>query len=1289
MKPWLGALAFALLGAGAASGQCLSNVYSSPYPSGTFTPVCTGSAENITTCAYASEYSNVALTAGVSYTFTSSAGYFITISDASGTTPYAWGVSPVVYMPTTSATYRFYRHSSAACGSMSGCTTVSITCAPPPPPANDVCPGTDLATLTSPISASTSSATDDYAPSCDANTANDVIYYIDVPDGSQLTIGQTVNNYDSQVEVAYGGSCPGATSIACFDDPDIQDVIWMNTTGTTQTVYWLQDGYASSSGTYTLAWSVVACTPPSGTTAQVVDCGTGTFTVEVTVTGTGSGATVDLSSDENGVEYSAVDGSANPYVMGPYPIGISVALTMLHESDSDCDLALGSFYGAGVLCNDDCSGALDLPSCSGGDQVVSGTSTGSTIDAGWADCGSGGTVGQQRGVWYHYAGDDNEVTITTCDPGGVGYDTRLTVYDGSCGVLNCITGNDDMTPACATGSFRSRVVFNAYSGTDYYVFVHGYQSGASPSTTGDFNLHLTCAPLCLPVPTNDDCAAAIGLGVGPICAPVAGTNDCAAASSPNPGCFSPFATLPDVYYWFTAPGTPSGDVVLNITEGTASGIGYALYEVGCGGAEVECNDTYTSGTDVLIDTDPGVTYYVRVLTGELSTGTFDICVREACSSPTATPTLVPDCANDQFYVNVDVTSTGNGATVDLSSDVNGVEYAAVDGSGNPYQMGPYPSGSSVDITVNHENDALCDLDLGSFSYTCPPPNDDCASAIAVSCNSVTLGSTTGATFDADALASCGTTSGAPGVWYTVTGSGGDMTVSLCGSSYDTKLHIYTGSCGGFVCEGGNDDDCGLQSQVTWASTAGTTYTIHVFGYGVATGNFVMEVACAGNIVPPCVDNNVTVEIGTDSYGSETSWEIVPFGLSTPVCTGDGYGDNMSYAEACCLLDGDYVLTFFDGFGDGMCCSYGNGGYRLKAANGDRIIDNWEDGAFGSSSSTGLPFHVPIGSDHVIFQDCDREDWTPSEFIVASPNPAVSAEWGVGDQTDDGYQFWFLNPDGGYNRRIFRNHATSGGYGPPGPTRACHLLLSSMVTFPLPYDVLLNVRVRSRVNGAYSQFGPACRFMLASTPPACPTTMLIDNPNSPNYSCDVDRTFGGSDKVYCYPVSGANKYQFSFRIFAEGFTRNIASSSAGVILNWTNYPLEAPKSYDVLVRASFDNGATYCAFGDSCKVTIVDPPAAQNRDAVLTNGDAGITLFPNPTNGEQVYLTMNDLPEGEVNVSIEVYDMFGKLVMTRNVGAQDGTLNTVLQLDKELASGLYTVNATAAGHTWTQRLVINR
>ena len=48
-----------------------------------------------------------------------------------------------------------------------------------------------------------------------------------------------------------------------------------------------------------------------------------------------------------------------------------------------------------------------------------------------------------------------------------------------------------MTGARLPCSLCSEVVtFNAYTGTNYYIFVHGYQFGTALSATGNFQLTL-------------------------------------------------------------------------------------------------------------------------------------------------------------------------------------------------------------------------------------------------------------------------------------------------------------------------------------------------------------------------------------------------------------------------------------------------------------------------------------------------------------------------------------------------------------------------------------------------------------------------------------------------------------------------------------------------------------------------------------------------------------------------------------------------------------------------------
>ena len=122
--------------------------------------------------------------------------------------------------------------------------------------------------------------------------------------------------------------------------------------------------------------------------------------------------------------------------------------------------------------------------------------------------------------------------------------------------------------------------------------------------------------------------------------------------------------------------------------------------------------------------------------------------------------------------------------------------------------------------------------------------DTCITATAVVVPSSTAGTTVGATIDS--VAACGT-AGIPtagGVWFTVAGTGNSMTASLCnvGTAYDTQLSVFSGDCLTQVCVDGNDDFCGVQSEVSWCSTLGTNYMILVHGAGTSTGSFTLDVS---------------------------------------------------------------------------------------------------------------------------------------------------------------------------------------------------------------------------------------------------------------------------------------------------------------------------------------------------------------------------------------------------------------------------------------------------------------
>jgi len=123
-------------------------------------------------------------------------------------------------------------------------------------------------------------------------------------------------------------------------------------------------------------------------------------------------------------------------------------------------------------------------------------------------------------------------------------------------------------------------------------------------------------------------------------------------------------------------------------------------------------------------------------------------------------------------------------------------------------------------------------------------NDICSGAININCGQTITGTTAGAS--PDAVGTCVTALGtAPGLWYSFAGDGSITTLSLCGSGYDTKIGVFSGSCGGLTCITGNDDflTCGLQSQVQVTTVVGTTYYVLVTGFGTASGAFTLARTC--------------------------------------------------------------------------------------------------------------------------------------------------------------------------------------------------------------------------------------------------------------------------------------------------------------------------------------------------------------------------------------------------------------------------------------------------------------
>ena len=267
--------------------------------------------------------------------------------------------------------------------------------------------------------------------------------------------------------------------------------------------------------------------------------------------------------------------------------------------------------------------------------------------------------------------------------------------------------------------------------------------------------------------------------------------------------------------------------------------------------------------------------------------------------------------------------TGNGILACNDDDCglqSGLVFTAVMGQSYLIRIGTFPGAAGG---------------VGAFSINCIvlPTNDLCADAIGpLAVPSTTAGTTALATIDSGFPAPCGAGDSitSPGVWYTVLGTGNTMTASLCNgaTAFDSKLSVFCRGCAAAICVTGIDDFCGLQSEVSWCSQAGSEYLILVHGFGGANGPFELVLS----------DNGATCSGAVQCI-------VEPTGAC---CAADGTC-TLQTASACAALGGAFL-------GDGTDCGGETVVGSATSAPGVAIPDN---DAAGASDTLTMGMSFPI------------------------------------------------------------------------------------------------------------------------------------------------------------------------------------------------------------------------------------------------------------------------------------------------------------------------------------------
>lgn len=109
-----------------------------------------------------------------------------------------------------------------------------------------------------------------------------------------------------------------------------------------------------------------------------------------------------------------------------------------------------------------------------------------------------------------------------------------------------------------------------------------------------------------------------------------------------------------------------------------------------------------------------------------------------------------------------------------------------------------------------------------------------------------------------------------------------------------------------------------------------------------TASLLMMGSAAYAVCPPG-QSEVIVSVSTDRYGNETTWTLTGPGGAPVYASGGPYAQQStsgSYPQTpatVCIADGSAVVfTINDAYGDGICCSYGQGTYSVTM-NGTPVV----------------------------------------------------------------------------------------------------------------------------------------------------------------------------------------------------------------------------------------------------------------------------------------------------------------------------------------------------------------
>ncbi len=466
--------------------QCIQT---DQFPSGTVT-INSTSPTTVTTCNFAGDYAVLNFTATGIYTIdvTGGSGNHLTFTD-NANSPIVWGNAPLSVTITAPGVYNCHISTDAACGTESACRTTVITPSVAPPSGCINTTQNPSSTVTIAGTGTTNVTACNYAGEYAVlNFTATGQYNINATGGSGNFITFTDNNNN----ILASGNSPLlvnittaglyryhlSTDAACGTDAVCHnvDVIKAPCINTSQ--------YPSTTTTIssTAPTTITTCTFPGEYSVNNFTA-TGVYTISST-----GGA---------GNYITFTDASNNVIISGNSPLTVTISSTGIYNIHINTDAACGTesacrmviVYNPGYVppsapANDDCANATLI--------TAPGTYTGTTIAAtsetlSLPTCTTTGV--SQPGVWYTIT-TPSAVTLmaSLCN---TSWDSKIFVYEGTCGSFTVVGCRDDNGPACS--GVRASLAWCTQPASTYYILITGFLSASN------FTLDITSSSSTFPV----------------------------------------------------------------------------------------------------------------------------------------------------------------------------------------------------------------------------------------------------------------------------------------------------------------------------------------------------------------------------------------------------------------------------------------------------------------------------------------------------------------------------------------------------------------------------------------------------------------------------------------------------------------------------------------------------------------------------------------------------------------------------------------------------------------------